>query len=328
MCVWHTPFLFRSDFKKSYVRAENKYRYNKGSELQNKEFADGSGMEMYETHFRELDPQLGRWCQIDPKCDNAINPYANEDENAEDESKAGGLESMSPYASMGNNPIRQNDPNGDIFGIDNLIGAAVGAVVEIGTQVVSNALSGEKLTNISWGKVGVAAVEDFVTDGASNVTKALVKVGGGKQLNNLANKIVGGQKRIVKNIMANNAVSDKTASTIAKVVKSAEKAVAKQIKDAPKMTKSLLLKSNGKCIKAILMPELTSLTHRYTKASLVYEFSYNGKTYSGNSLVKDTSRIGDSVCVVYLPSFPSINRPLIYFQSGEIKCECSTLAGK
>lgn len=158
--------------------AENKYRFNKGSELQNKEFSDGSGLEMYETRFRMLDPQIGRWNQIDPKCDYTINPEASENENAEDESEVGGLESISPYASMGNDPIRHNDPNGDIFGTDNLIGAAVGAVVEIGTQVVSNAISGEKLTNISWGKVGVAAVEGFVTDGASNVTKALVKVGG------------------------------------------------------------------------------------------------------------------------------------------------------
>jgi len=72
--------------------AENKYRFNDGNELQNKEFSDGTGLEMYEANFRSYDPQLGRFLQMDPLADVS--------------------KSLSPYVFASNNPELRNDPSG------------------------------------------------------------------------------------------------------------------------------------------------------------------------------------------------------------------------
>ena len=66
---------------------ENKRKYN-GIELN-----EDLGVDEYEAFYRNLDQQIGRWWEIDPKVE--------------------GQESMSPYTSMANDPILKSDPMGD-----------------------------------------------------------------------------------------------------------------------------------------------------------------------------------------------------------------------
>jgi RHS repeat-associated protein len=73
--------------------SENKRGYN-GNEIQNKEFEDGSGLELYDFNARTFDQQIGRFVQIDPLSDEA------------------NQEVLSTYHFSYNNPIRFNDPSG------------------------------------------------------------------------------------------------------------------------------------------------------------------------------------------------------------------------
>lgn len=60
------------------------------------EFENDLDINTYDAFFRELDPQIGRWWQVDPKTED--------------------MEQWSQYASNYDNPVRYNDPLGDTPG--------------------------------------------------------------------------------------------------------------------------------------------------------------------------------------------------------------------
>ena len=134
---------------RSYNSSSYRYGFD-GMEKDN----DVSGGDHYTTLYRLYDPRLGKWQSVDPKGD--------------------GNPDHAPYLAMGNNPISYTDPEGDIFGFDNLVGAAVGAAVDYGFQVAGNIansggeVSMSSFTDVDKTSIIISAGAGFLTSGASS----------------------------------------------------------------------------------------------------------------------------------------------------------------
>jgi RHS repeat-associated protein len=150
-------------------KLENKKGFN-GNELQNKEFSDGSGLELYDFNARTYDQEIGRFIQIDPTPDD------------------GDQESLTPYHFSGNNPSTFNDPNGKCPWCDEIkegLKAAVTATVATVAVAVDNVLG----TNVTG---SIANSGDVPTTQINNWNTAVTSANNASVVVGTGATIVGG----------------------------------------------------------------------------------------------------------------------------------------
>ena len=122
----------------------NNYQYNGIEHIQD------LGLNVNFAFYRTLDPSLGRWWQVDPEAESFYG--------------------MTPYNSMGNNPVSIVDPEGDFWHI--VIGAAIGGVFNVATHWNKLGTTGRSW----WADFGIAfgigAASGALSGGVGGATSA------------------------------------------------------------------------------------------------------------------------------------------------------------
>ena len=136
---------------------ENKRKYN------GIEFDNDHDISTYEAPLRDLDPQIGRWWQIDPLIEN--------------------MEMWSPYTSNYDNPIRYADPKGDEPDGDcckNLVTRVMGAAKGL-SGVVEMVVGGVGGAATSWTGVGAVLGGAAIIHGADVASSGFSQMWSGEE---------------------------------------------------------------------------------------------------------------------------------------------------
>lgn len=161
---------------------QNKYQYN------GIEFADELNLNWFDAKYRDLDPTIGRWTTMDPEIEEFYD--------------------LSAYNSMGNNPIKNTDPEGDLWDVIWDVG---NVIYDVGSAIYNHVKGDHEEAKSHWVDAGLdvgAALIPFVPAGVSKAAKAVDK----------ANDV----KKVVK-----TAEEAKDAAKVADKVKDATKVVDK-----------------------------------------------------------------------------------------------------